>query len=382
MGRKPKEQENSEQMTGPTASNRLLSFLKENKEDHYNFEEETYYKISTGSLNLDILTGGGLSPGLHRFIGMNEGGKTSEALEVAKNFLKTIKESRALLFKAEGRLSKEIKERSGIKFVTNPSEWCDGTCFVFECNIFETVSELMKDLIQNNDENKKYIFVLDSVDGLMTKGDSQKSLTEATKVAGGAVISSMLMKKISLALSKRGHMAIFISQVRSDIKLDPYAANKEVRQTSATGGNALLHFANWILEFEPRYNKDLILEKPNEKYDPIKNKIIGHNVKISIKKSTNESTNSKIQYPIKYGRKEGSSIWKEYEIIDQILAWEFAIAKGAWVTFSDEIIDELKKSNLELKKQHQGIDNLRSYLEENKEITNYFYSKFVNTLVS
>jgi RecA/RadA recombinase len=380
MGRKLREE--AVELSGPSASDRLLSFLKDNKEDHYNFQEETYYKVSTGSLNLDIATSGGLCPGLHRFIGMNEGGKTSEALEVAKNFLKTIDQSRALLFKAEGRLSKEVKERSGIKFVTDPKEWVDGTCFVFECNIFETVSELMKDLIQSNDENKRYIFILDSVDGLVTKNDKEKTFSEATKVAGGAVISSMLMKKISLALSKRGHMAIFISQVRSDIKLDPYAANKEVRQTSATGGNALLHFANWILEFEPRYNKDLILEKPNEKYDPVKNKIIGHNVKIAIKKSTNETTNSKVQYPIKYGRKDGSSVWREYEIIDQILSWEFATAKGAWVTFSDEIIEEFKKSNIELKKQHQGIDNLRSYLEQNKEITNYFYTKFINTLAS
>lgn len=380
MGRKPKEESSSIEEVTTSAKTRLQSFLKNNKEDHFNFEEEIYYKVSTGSLNLDIATGGGLCPGLHRFLGMNEGGKTSEALEVAKNFLSSVKSSRALLFKAEGRLSKEIQQRSGIKFVTDPEKWDDGTCFVFESNIFETVSELMKDLIQNNDENKRYIFILDSVDGLMTKGDSQKSLTEATKVAGGAVISSMLMKKISLALSKRGHMAIFISQVRSDIKLDPYAANKEVRQTTATGGNALLHFANWILEFEPRYNKDLILEKPNEKYDPIKNKIIGHNVKIAIKKSTNESTNSKIQYPIKYGRKDGSSVWKEYEIIDQILSWEFATAKGAWVTFSDEVIEELKKQNLELKKQHQGIDNLRLYLEENKLITDYFYNKFISTL--
>jgi len=381
MGRKPKE-EVAQETTGPSASDRLLSFLKDNKQDHYNFEDEVYYKVSTGSLNLDIATGGGLCPGLHRFIGMNEGGKTSEALEVTKNFLKTVKDSRALLFKAEGRLSKEVKERSGIKFVTDPKEWVDGTCFVFECNVFETVSELMKDLIQANDENKRYIFILDSVDGLITKGDKEKTLSEATKVAGGAVISSMLMKKISLALSKRGHIAIFISQVRSDIKLDPYAANKEVRQTSATGGNALLHFANWILEFEPRYNKDLILEKPNEKYDPAKNKIIGHNVKIAIKKSTNESTNSKVLYPIKYGRKDGSSVWREYEVIDQILSWEFATAKGAWVTFSDEIIDELKNANLELKKQHQGIDNLRSYLEENKPIVDYFYNKFINTLAS
>jgi len=380
MGRKPKDQLEEEAPSGASSKSLLSSFLKDNKDEHYNFEEEVTYKVSTGSLNLDIATGGGLCPGLHRFIGMNEGGKTSEALEVMKNFLKTVPKSRGILIKAEGRLSKEIKNRSGIQFVSNAEEWNDGNCFVFESNIFETVSELIKELIQSNPEENRYMFILDSVDGLITRGDSQKSLSEATKVAGGAVISSTLMKKISLGLSKRGHIAIFISQVRSEIKLDPYSANKDIRQTTATGGNALLHFANWILEFEPRFNKDLILEKPNERYDALKNKIIGHNVKIIIKKSTNESTNTKIQYPIKYGRKDGSSVWREYEIIDQIIAWEFATAKGAWVTFSDEVIEELKNSNLELKKQHQGIDNLRAYLEDNKPIIDYFYKKFINTL--
>jgi len=380
MGRKPKDQLEEEAPSGASSKSLLSSFLKDNKDEHYNFEEEVTYKVSTGSLNLDIATGGGLCPGLHRFIGMNEGGKTSEALEVMKNFLKTVPKSRGILIKAEGRLSKEIKNRSGIQFVSNAEEWNDGNCFVFESNIFETVSELIKELIQSNPEENRYMFILDSVDGLITRGDSQKSLSEATKVAGGAVISSTLMKKISLGLSKRGHIDIFISQVRSEIKLDPYSANKDIRQTTATGGNALLHFANWILEFEPRFNKDLILEKPNERYDALKNKIIGHNVKIIIKKSTNESTNTKIQYPIKYGRKDGSSVWREYEIIDQIIAWEFATAKGAWVTFSDEVIEELKNSNLELKKQHQGIDNLRAYLEDNKPIIDYFYKKFINTL--
>jgi RecA/RadA recombinase len=357
-------------------NDRLKAFLKSNKDDHYNFEEEVHYKVSSGSLNLDFVMGGGFCPGLHRFVGMNEGGKTSEALEVMKNFLKTVKNSRGLLIKAEGRLSKEIQERSGVEFVGDPDLWKNGNCFVFESNIFETVSELMLDLVRNNPENNKYLFILDSVDGLMPKNDAGKTLSDATKVAGGAVISSVLMKKMSIALSKRGHMAIFISQVRSDIKLDPYSANKDIRQTTATGGNALLHYANWIIEFEPRYNKDLILEKPNERYDAVKNKIIGHTSKVSIKKSTNETTNNKVEYPIKHGRKNGTSIWREYEIIDQLLAWQFIIAKGAWITCSDQIVEELKENGLELQKQHQGMDNFRKYLEENVKITDFLFEKY------
>ena len=361
---------------GEIVNDRLKAFLKSNKDDHYNFEEEIYYKVSSGSLNLDFVMGGGFSPGLHRFIGMNEGGKTSEALEVMKNFLKTVKDSRGLIIKAEGRLGKEVQERSGIEFVSDPDSWKDGNCFVFESNIFETVSELMLELVKNNPENKKYLFILDSVDGLMPKNDAGKTLSDATKVAGGAVISSVLMKKMSIALAKRGHMAIFISQVRSDIKLDPYSANKDIRQTTATGGNALLHYANWIIEFEPRFNKDLILEKPNERYDAIKNKIIGHTAKVSIKKSTNETTNNKVEYPIKHGRKNGTSIWREYEIIDQLLAWQFITAKGAWITVGDEIIKELKDNDLDLQKQHQGMDNFRKYLEENPKITDFLFEKY------
>ena len=73
-----------------TPNETLESFLKENKDHHYNFEEEVTYKVSSGSLKFDYELNGGFGPGLHRFTGINEGGKTSEALEVMKNFLKMI----------------------------------------------------------------------------------------------------------------------------------------------------------------------------------------------------------------------------------------------------------------------------------------------------
>ena len=64
-----------------------------------------------------------------------------------------------------------------------------------------------------------------------------------------------------------------------------------------------------------------------------------------------------------------------------MLAWDMAVAKGAWVTVSDEIINEVKeKTNLEFKKQHQGMDNLRKYFEENKEIGKHMFNKFREAL--
>ena len=82
------------------SSDILNSFLKQNATDHYNFEEAIDYKVSSGSLQLDLHLGGGLGPGLHRFVGMNEGGKTSAALSFMKNFLEKTPKAKGFYIKA------------------------------------------------------------------------------------------------------------------------------------------------------------------------------------------------------------------------------------------------------------------------------------------
>ncbi len=357
----------------------LKGFLKETKEDHYNFEEEINYKVSSGSLEFDLQMGGGFGPGLHRFVGMNEGGKTSESLEVMRNFLK-MPGTRGVFIKAEGRLSPEMKERSGINFVFSADEWVDGTCFVFESNIYEIVVDLMRRLVQFNDDKAKYCFVLDSVDGLIPKNDVGKNFEDSTKVAGGAVIAGVFMKKMSIALQKRGHMAIFISQVRADIKLDPYT-KAPVRQTTATGGNALLHFANWIIQFEPRYNGDAILRNASvKKMDSKTNPPIGHFAKVTIKKSPNEKTNTSISYPIRYGQKGGKSIWIEKEIVDLLLAWEFVKKSGAWLSITEDFKEVLQDTDFDLPEKIQGENNLFKLIEGNEGFCEFLVSYFKNAI--
>ena len=301
---------------------------------------------------------------------------TSEALEVMKNFLLEIENSKGFYIKAEGRLSPEMQKRSGVKFVFSPEEWVAGTCFVFESNIYETVVDAMRQLVSNNVEKIKFCFLLDAVDGLIAKNDMDKSFEESAKVAGGAVIAATFMKKLSIALTKRGHMAIFISQVRADIKLDPYS-KAPIRQTSATGGNALLHFANWILEFEPRYKGDIILQNPTEKtIDVHKNPPVGHWAKVTVKKSPNEKTNLTIPYPIRYGRSGGKSIWIEKEIVDLLLAWELVVKGGAWYAPSEEFLALLSEAGLPLIDKVQGENNLFKLIEENDELLKFLVSYF------
>ena len=384
MSKKSKNEQDEKDEKTLTAQEQIMAFLKVNKDAHLNFEEEVYYKVPSGSLKVDVETGGGFTPGLHRFCGMNEGGKTSAAIDVAENFLKSAPNPKVVLIKAEGRLSKEMQARKSLKFVTNPEEWVENSVFVLECNVFEVVSQFMKNLVFNNPNKHCYMFILDSVDGLILKNDLAKTEDEAVKVAGGALLMADLMKRMALKLSKLGHMAIFISQVRSDIKIDPYE-KRPVKQTTASGGNAALHYANWILEFEARFNGDLILENEKAKYDPMKNKIIGHWAKITVKKSPNEKTNTQIRYPIKYGRKGSSSIWKEYEIKDLLLQFGHMEAGGAWINASmdSELIKAcVEKFGERFQTKINGNLKLFAFLEENPDITEFLFQEFKKVLSS
>jgi len=369
-----KEDEKLEAATGDLVVNQLSKFLKENKEEHYNFSPDVQYKVSSGSLNLDMEIGG-FSPGIVRLVGGASGGKTSTALEVARNFLATVPNSRVLHVLSEGRLSQNHKDRSGLKFVSKAEDWAVGTCFLFETNIYEVVIGLLRELIMNNPTDCRYMFILDSADSMNLRNDYIKKVDEANKVAGSPLMTKQLLQKIGLAMVKFGHMCFFIGQVSSEIKLDPYAKTVP-RQVGGSGGNAVQHFANEVLEFMERYEGDLILEDPQAKIDRTKNRIIGHTCKIKLKKSNTEKRFTTIEVPIRHGQINGNSVWREREIVDQLLVWGLITRSGAWTKTSPKLQEEIKVLGLSIPEQFQGMDKVYTYLDENKEVTKFLFEKF------
>ena len=355
-----------EQVSGVSHVDQIKAYLENNKDDHYNFEEENNYVVSSGSLVLDIEMGGASRPGIIRASGVTEGGKTSCALAFARNFQK-MDNSMVVYVKSEGRLSNEMIERAGLD--TDESKW-----FVYKSNVYESVINLMRQLVKDNSTDTRYMFIIDSMDSLVPKADLEKPPEEANKVAGGALLSADFLRKMALGLTTRGHICYMISQVRSKVSINPYEKT-DARVTNASGGNALLHYSDWILEFQERHLKDVISTEPNGKGD-----LLGHWCKVVFRKSPNEKTGTLVRYPIKYRRKDGKSIWVEYEVVDMMLQWDMASRKGAWITISDEVIEKGKESGLEITKQHQGVDNLRKYFEENKEIGKFMFYDFRDTL--
>jgi len=344
-------------------------FMKSNKEHHLNFEESIAEDdfISSGSMIMDSEIGGGFLAGLLRFCGGNECGKTSEALQVMYEMLDSQENSRGLFIQAEGRLGKKMKARSGVEFVYDVSEWVDGTCLVLQSNIYDFVFDFIRGIMSNNPNKTRFCMIIDSMDSLIPKDDAKKSTSEANKVAGGALLSSDFLRRVSLGMGKFGHLCILISQVRSTIKgqyesLDPNST------TSASGAHALSHYPNWVFEFERQFQKDKILEKPDQQMSDT-NKGIGHYVKARVRKSDNETTGRLIKYPIKYGRNGGKSVWIEREIVDLLLSWGFFSKSGSWFAVEEELAEYIKSGGFEFPDKIQGMNKIYTILEDSEELT-------------
>ncbi len=352
-------------------TDQISKFLndKDNQKYHYNFHEAEDYKIPSGSLNLDMALGGGLPSGAHRFTGINEGGKTSCALSFARNFQQHFKKEGMIIYiKSEGRLSPEMLERSGID--VSPDKF-----FIFDCNIFEKVFELVRELVFNNEECKKYMFIIDSVDALCRVGDIDKPFAESEQVAGGALITSVFLKKMVLPISKMGHTMILTSQVRVEVATNPYAARGGPK-TKEAGGNAVKHYANFILEFQERYTSDMIFKNPAATTLEAKGEPIGHYCKIKFRKSVNEKTGSVVRYPIKYGQKNGSSVWRAREILDMLYLFKLISKSGAWISVSEGLIEELEANKIEIPQKFQGDQKIISFLEDNDKLSDFLYKDF------
>jgi len=352
----------------------LADYLKDTKDDHFNFVKEKDFSVSTGSLTFDIEINGGIKPSILRFCGVSGGGKTSSALSIMNNFLKMPK-TKGLYVKAEGRLSKEVKDRSGVNFVDSAVDWEEGTCFVFKCNVYETVANLIDKLINKNEDDVQFYFILDSMDSLIPKGDYSKTFEESVKVSGGAVLSAHFLRKMSLPLSVGGHICGMMSQVRSTIKINQYA-KEDPRLTNGSGGNALQHYPDWIFEFQPRYKGDLILETVNGKET-----IVGHWAKLIFQKATNEKEKAEIRYPIRHNTKGGNAVWIELEIADLMLSWEFAKKSGAWIHIEPSLLEEMKGKKIEFPTKLHGMPNFYQELKDNPEASQFLLKKFKDTLL-
>ena len=169
---------------------------------------------------------------------------------------------------------------------------------------------------------------------------------------------------------------ILISQVTSSIKTDMYEKSPN-RGGEFSGGNCLLHSADWILEYQRTSRRDYIYDTPNgewSKENPHA-KAIGRMAKVTLVKSAIETNRYQtIEYPIKSGRKP-SGIWLEKEIIDKLMSLGLITRKGSWLSWEPSLLSDLRIQFPDIKDTIQGEHKMTEYLEENPNIRDFLYPK-------
>lgn len=360
---KSKVKEQSGEEKSKTLS-QIQALLDKHKGHHYNdHETEKEIQIPTGSLVFDLALEGGLTSGIVRFAGPKETGKTSAALSIAAKFQKEHKNGMVIYIKSEGRLTRKMVDRSGL-------DTSEEKFFILKTNVFEVAFEFVRDLTLNNPDKKKYFFIIDSADALNLKADVAKGFDEPDKVAGGALLNSIFLKKLALPIGEFGHILAIMSQVR--IKL-PQGYNQTAKQQNA-GGNAVEHYSNFIFDFKERYINDYFWENPNSTSPDKRGNPIGHWCKIEFKKSENEKTGSTVRYPIKYGRTGGKSIWVERELIELLSNWGYIEKSASWLNFDETLENEMEKAGLQKMGKLQGESKVLDWLEQNEKERDWLFS--------
>lgn len=359
------------------SSNVLGALMKGYKEDLYNHIKCEPIKVSTGSITFDSAVN--ITTGMTvLFNGPIESGKTSQCILLANNYLQTVPNSRGIYVKAESRLSPEIQKRSDAPFVFDAENWKTGTIMVLETNVAETVLQMLEALLKScHEREEKLVIILDSLDGLILKRDLyEKELADGQKVAGIPLITKLFFKRLALPINKFSALLLLTSQASANIKIDPYS-KEPPKIVNGSVGNSTFHYCDYIIQYNPRYQSDLICKNPDEKPDAQKNPIIGHMVSLIIKKSATNNSSTTLKLPIKRDKIK-NGFWVSKEVGDAILAWELAKKNKNTFEFSENILNQAKEDGIEIKDKIVGLGNFYDYLEEDIKVCDWFYKKFKN----
>lgn len=289
------------------------------------FSEETQFEIKripTGSIGLDLATGGGWPKGrIIEIYGPESSGKTTVALHAIAETQK--QGGVAAYIDSEHSFDPVYAENLGIKLDKNK--------FLFsQPSSGEEALSIAEELLKTNEVA---IVVFDSVAAMAPLAEIDGDFGES-KMGLHARLMSQGMRKLTGVISKSDCCVIFINQLRD--KIGVMFGNPE----TTTGGNALKFYASIRCDIR---RKEVLKDKDN---NPTSNR-----VKIKVVKNKTFSPFKECEFVINYGM--GISVIEE--IVDLAIEQEIIKKTGSWFSYEDT-------------KLGQGRDNLINLLQDNIEL--------------
>lgn len=289
------------------------------------FTEEEQFNIKrfkTGSLGLDMATGGGWPKGrIIEIYGPESSGKTTVALHAIAELQKT--GGCAAYIDSEHSFDPIYAENIGIKL--------DKDKFLFaQPSSGEEALSIAEELLKTNEVG---IIVFDSVAAMTPLAEIDGDFGES-KMGLHARLMSQGMRKLTSLISKSDCCIIFINQLRN--KIGVIYGSPE----TTTGGNALKFYASIRCDIR---RKEIMKDKENH--------AVSNRVRVKIIKNKTYPPFKECEFIINYG----VGISSIDEIIDVAIELDVIKKSGSWFSYG-----ELKLG--------QGRDNLVTLLEDNIEL--------------
>ncbi len=276
--------------------------------------------VSTGSLGLDIALGiGGLPRGrVVEIFGPESSGKTTLTLQVIAEVQRG--GGTAAFVDAEHALDPSYAEKLGVNI---------NELLVSQPDTGEQALEITDMLVRSNAVD---IVVIDSVAALTPKAEIEGEMGEM-QLGLHARLMSQALRKLTGNIKRSNTIVVFINQIR--MKIGVMFGNPE----TTTGGNALKFYASVRLDI-----RRIGAIKSGEE-------VTGNMTRVKVVKNKVAPPFREAEFEIMYGQ----GISREGEIIELASAQGIIEKSGAWYAYKGNRIG-------------QGKDNVRAYLQANKEV--------------
>ena len=276
--------------------------------------------VSTGSLGLDIALGiGGLPRGrVVEIFGPESSGKTTLSLQVIAEVQRA--GGTAAFVDAEHALDPSYAGKLGVNI---------NELLVSQPDTGEQALEITDMLVRSNAVD---IVVIDSVAALTPKAEIEGEMGEM-QMGLHARLMSQALRKLTGNISRSNTIVVFINQIR--MKIGVMFGNPE----TTTGGNALKFYASVRLDI-----RRIGAIKSGEE-------VTGNMTRVKVVKNKVAPPFREAEFEIMYGQ----GISREGEIIELASAQGIIEKSGAWYAYKGNRIG-------------QGKDNVRAYLQANKEV--------------
>lgn len=283
--------------------------------------------ISTGCLTLDIALGiGGIPKGrIIEIYGPESSGKTTVSLHIIAEAQKA--GGTAAFIDAEHALDPSYAEKLGVQL---------NDLLISQPDNGEQALNICETLVKSGSVD---IIVVDSVAALTPKAEIDGEMGD-NHVGLQARMMSQALRKLTGIINKSNTTVIFINQLRE--KVGVMFGSPE----TTTGGKALKFYSSIRLDVR---KKDTIKDGTT---------FIGNRTVVKVVKNKLAPPFRTAEFDIVYGQ----GISQTGCVIDLALDKDIIKKSGSWFSYNDEKIG-------------QGKENVKAYLEQNKDIFNEIFTK-------